>query len=75
MKARVKLALQQADMRSRLKSDRGGVRTARPIDLKRRVVATIFAYERGWTPARIANHFGWQLEDVKAWFQAGTPLL
>jgi len=73
MKARVKLALQQADMRSRLKH--ANRRTARTTDLKRRIAATILAYERGWAPAQIARFFQWPTEDVEKWMEAGKPLL
>jgi hypothetical protein len=77
VKARVKLALQQADMRARLKRHprRRRRRIAKATNLQRRVVATIFAYERGWAPARIADFFGWPPEDVARWFEAGKPLL
>jgi hypothetical protein len=74
MKARVKLALQQADMRSRLTRDNSRP-TARTADLKRRIAATILAYERGWTPAKIASFFEWPIGDVERWFEAGKPLL
>lgn len=74
MRAKVKLALQQADMRSRLKHANRG-RTARTTDVKRRIAATILAYERGWAPAQIARFFQWPTEDVKKWLEAGKPLL
>lgn len=74
MKATVRLALEQSEMRSRLKSDHRR-RAARPLDLKRRIAATVLAYERGWTPAEIAELFHWPAEDVARWFDAGKPLL
>jgi len=46
-----------------------------PPELKRRIAATIFAYQRNWTPAQIATHFNWELEDVTRWMEAGSPLL
>ena len=73
MKARVKLALQQADMRARLKRDRP--RRVESRDLKRRVAATVLAFHRGWAPAEIARLFGWPVEDVARWLEAGKPLL
>lgn len=75
MKTTVKLALQQSDMRSRLKRDRSRLRIVKPVDLKRRVAATILAYERGWDPVRIADHFGWSRDDTARWVTAGKPLL
>jgi len=75
MRAQVKLKLVQADMRSRLVHDHSRRRAPSTTDLKRRVAATILAYERGWTPARIATFFQWPAEDVERWFDAGKPLL
>jgi hypothetical protein len=46
-----------------------------PPELKRRVAATIFAYQRNWTAAQIATHFDWELGAVTRWLEAGTPLL
>lgn len=61
-------------MRSRLKRENSR-RTARTTDLKRRIAATILAYERGWAPAEIARFFHWPVEDVERWFDAGKPLV
>jgi hypothetical protein len=75
MKTRVRLRLQQADMRSRLR-DRPSLKpAAQPKELKKRIVAVVLAYERNYSPVEIARYFGWRPEDVQAWFEAGKPLL
>lgn len=78
MKTRVRLKLHQAAMRSRRSCrDRG-----RPSEkmgdlsqLRARIAATVLAYEKHWSPTAIAEEFGWPLEAVQRWFEAGRPLL
>jgi hypothetical protein len=78
VKARVKLKLQQAEMRARPRCDisRPSQKTpVEPNELKRMIVATILAHQRHWSAAHIARHFGWVREDVERWLEAGKPLL
>lgn len=88
VKKSIRLKLNQAAMRSGSRRerrlvrdlDRRAERSARrvdeqPLELKRRIAATICAYQRNWSPSAIAAHFGWELDDVKRWMDAGTPLL
>jgi hypothetical protein len=72
MKARVRLKLLQAEMRARPRSQKT---RCEPNGLKRRIAATVLAFERGWSPVDIAHVFGWDPELVKAWFEAAKPLL
>jgi hypothetical protein len=78
MKASVRLELQQAEMRSRLRLDRrlGAPETSSPesAGLRLAIAALILAYGRGWSAADIAHHFGWPREAVERWF-AVKPLL
>jgi hypothetical protein len=64
--------MQQAALRSRPKRKR---RSQPPIDLKRRIAATVLIYERNYSPADIASLFKWELRDVQRWLDAGRPLL
>lgn len=59
MKAQVRLALQQAEMRARPRCRRAKNTpfAAEPNELKRRIAATVLAYSRGWNAAQIANEF------------------
>jgi len=41
------------------------------IEVKRRVAALVLAYSRGWSADRVAEHFGWPLEDVTRWIELG----
>jgi len=88
MKNRIKLKLQQAAMRSGSRRERRLLRdldrraeesdrriSQQAPELTRRIAATIFAYQRNWTAAQIATHFAWELDDVRRWMEAGTPLL
>jgi hypothetical protein len=88
MKSTVRLRLHQAAMRSRDiaamrlrprrdRRDKESIRrqAARPDQLKRRIAATIIAHERGWSPQRLATHFGWSIDDTVRWLDAGKPLL
>jgi hypothetical protein len=88
VKERIRLKLAQAAMRSGSRRekrilrdlDRRAEESVRRVDeqppeLKRRIAATIFAYQRNWSPVAIASHFGWELADVQRWMEAGTPLL
>ena len=60
--------------------DRRAVDTVRrvaeqPPELQRRIAATVLAYQRKWSPEQLAIHFGWEIDDVKRWMDAGNPLL
>jgi hypothetical protein len=46
-----------------------------PELLTRRIRATIFFHERGWSAQRLSIFFGWSLEDTVRWLEAGKPLL
>jgi hypothetical protein len=82
MKAKVRIALHQANMRSRLKrriATNAKLRSektpsAGDNELQRRVAGTILA-ARGWSAQDLSIHFGWNIQDVKAWLAAGKPLL
>jgi hypothetical protein len=63
MKASVRLELQQAEVRSRLRLDRRqpSPETSSPesAGLRRAIAALGLAYGRGWSAADITHHFGW----------------
>jgi uncharacterized protein YaeQ len=88
VKDRIRLKLNQAAMRSGSRRerrllrdlDRRAVDTVRrvaeqPPELQRRIAATVLAYQRKWSPEQLAIHFGWEIDDVKRWMDAGNPLL
>ena len=79
MKASVKLKLQQAEMRSRVKCDRRqrSAETSSPeaLGLRRAIAALILAHGRGWSAADIAHHFGWPQATVERWLEASKPIL
>jgi hypothetical protein len=70
MKAKIKLALQRAEMRSGCDPD-----AAPPDDLRRKIAALVLAYGRSWSATRIARYFGWPRADVERWIESGKPLL
>jgi hypothetical protein len=59
MKASVRLELQQAEMRSRLRLDRRQrspeTSSLEPAGLRRAIAALVLAYGRGWSAADIAT--------------------
>ncbi|HMB84590.1 MAG TPA: hypothetical protein VKI40_11140 [Terriglobales bacterium] len=85
MKAKVRIAMHQADMRSRLKrriATNAKVRPEKtpsagePDELKRQIAATVLHVNRGWSAARIARHFDWpRKQEVERWLEAGERWL
>jgi hypothetical protein len=79
VKASVRLELQQAELRSRLRLARRKrspeASSPETPGLRRAVAALILGYGRGWSAADIALHFGWSREAVEHWIEASKPLL
>ena len=77
MRARIKLKLQQAEMRARqarLKLLAGATIANSDGEPKPMFMAILLAYGRGLSCEQIAAEFGWPLDHVKLWVEAGRPL-
>jgi hypothetical protein len=76
MKAQIRLAMAQAEMKARPRSRRPAEKTlSGPAEMKRRIAALVLVHKRGWSAAEIARQLRWRREDVELWFETGRPLL
>lgn len=73
MRSRIKLKLQQSEMRGRIADDQA-VQAARRLPALRRKYLALVLVHTGSTVQEIADRFGWDKEKVRSWIQVGNSL-
>jgi len=76
MRGRIKLKLQQAEMRSRQKESQTAVTALSKLPrLRRQYMAMVLYSYQGFTVEEIAQKFSWDQAKVRRWLEAGNKLV